>query len=109
MAVATRFDLGFLAGVSLQKPIELFLVAPGAAVVVEFQRAAGDVADDRIMPAGQLDSQSFYRAAEKLHCLSDSRWQPKPLTGGQDSRRIANLSLNRDNMRQVVFSFPWWL
>ena len=81
VALPAGLDLGLFDGVGLQKAVELLLVAPGAAVVVELQAAAGQVADDRIVPAGQLDRQAGGRAAEELDRAvrsgggSPSRWQ----------------------------------
>src|SRR5438045_3713876 len=98
---SSGFDLGFFTGIRLQKSIELLLLAPGAAVVIEFQRASRHIAHHRVMPAWQLNRQAFDRAAKELHGLVSWLWQPKPLTGGQNSRRVANLRLNRYNMGQV--------
>src|SRR5882724_1522577 len=109
MTLAPGLYLRLLTGIRLHETIQFLLVAPNAAVVVELQRAAGDIADDRIMPAGQLDSQSFSRRAEELDRPADWRRQTKPQAGGSHRRWVADLGLDRDNVghKNLLLSSNW--
>jgi len=81
------------------------LVAPGAAIVVELEVAAADIANDWVAPTRQLNSQSFGRLAEELDRPPDWRCQTKPQAGSSDRCWIADLGLNRDDMGHRP-SFP---
>ena len=60
MPLLAGFELGLFSRIGLQKPIELGLLAPGSAKVIELNAALIELADDRIAasraaaPPGQL-------------------------------------------------------
>ena len=81
------FDAGLLHRIHLQKFLQLFGVAPMAAEVVVFQLAAGQVANERIPPAGKLSSKASRRVTKELDGLPSRLGKAKAPAGGQHSRR----------------------
>src|SRR5947209_4154508 len=92
-AVATFASLDFclLAGVHLQKAIELFYFAPVATEVVVLDLAASQIADNRISPVRQSYCQAGCLSAEQVHGLVHRTWQAQPLAGRLHRRGVADL------------------
>ena len=96
--LTSRFEFGFLYGITLQEFIEFLLFAPATLKVVVLEFAAGRVADDGILPAGQLDAPAGVLAVVELGGPLRRRGQCQPLTGCRDRYRIADLGLDLDNV-----------
>ena len=96
----TSFDLSFFNGIRLEELVKFDRVAPVAVEVVVLQFSAGDVAEDRKSPAGQLHCQAGHGVAEQFDGALRRLRQLQPLAGSLNGHRIANLRLNLDDMTQ---------
>src|SRR5947209_844109 len=83
----------FLDRVALQEAVELGLLAPPAAVVVEVHGAGRGVDHHRVSPAGQLQDQAPDLAAEELADPFGRLDQAQARAGGADGGGVADLGL----------------
>src|SRR5947209_1349405 len=98
MAPLQCIEPSLLNRVGLHEPIEMLLIAPGAAVVV-VAHAAGEVIDDnRILPAVQLHEQAGRFAAEEARGAMNRLGQVQAATGSRESCGIVEAGLNRNDV-----------
>ena len=80
--------------------IEVLLIAPVALEIIEMDFAGLSLADDGVMPVGQLDDHAGCLAAVKLGGAGFWCGESKPLTGRLNRDLIANFGLDGDDMGQ---------
>jgi hypothetical protein len=90
VALLPRFGAGPFHGVDLEEAIKISPIAPPSPKIVEVELASGQIGDNGVLPIRELDSQTGDFAAEKPCGTLDGRGQTQSLTGGPDSRRVAN-------------------
>ena len=95
------FELRPFGGIGLQELIELGLISPSSAVVVKLDVPLAQVADDRVAPTWQLNSQTSGFGSEQLDRLMNGLWQLQAPAGGLDGHGITNLGLDLNDVRQV--------
>jgi hypothetical protein len=97
---ATSFRRCLANGIRLQEAVEVLLIAPTAAEVVELDLASGGVADDRVNPIRQLHGQVGDFAAEELGRTLLRRGQAQALAGSSDGGGVTNLRFDNNEMGQ---------
>ena len=100
VAVPTGFDFGPFNSVTLQEPVELFLLPSVPLKVVELNLAGIELADRGVSPAGELESEARSLAAKEpsgpLHRLR----QAQPPAGSANCLGIPDLGLDLNDMGQ---------
>lgn len=102
MAPFPSFDFGLLNRIHLNELVEMTLVAPTAAVVVESDRPGRRVDDGWVLPVGKLEEKPRRRAAEKFCRAVFGFGESQPATSRHDSGSVMNLRLNLHYVRHGV-------
>jgi hypothetical protein len=98
MPFLAGFDLGTLHSVRLEELLKFFGRTPFATKVVVLQLSAAEIADDRVVPAGQFYGEARSRRCEQLVLSADRRGQAETLTGRCDRCGVSNLRLNLNDV-----------
>jgi hypothetical protein len=99
-ALLSGFDPAFLDGVGLQKAVEVLLVSPLTAVVVELHLAGRGVADSGIIPVRQSHSQAFDFVIEKVVLALHGCRQAQPLASSLHGVRVSHFRLDGNSVTQ---------
>jgi hypothetical protein len=98
MALATGFKRGLLDGISLEKPVQLNLLAPAAAVIVKTDLAGTGVEHGWINPAGQSHQKPSGFGGKESDSARDGSIKPQSLAGKLDGDCIANFGFDLNNV-----------
>ena len=92
--------MGPLDGVRLQEAVQVLLVTPASSVGVLADRARLGVDDDRVEPVLEMHDQSACLAAVELGGAVVRLGQGEPAASRRDRGLVADLGLDRDDVRQ---------
>jgi len=91
-----------LRGIGPQKVVKLLLFAPLSSVVVVVDPTVVEIADDRVVPTGQLDSETGEAAAEQAVRADRRRRHADPPARGLSRGGVFDLGLDSDGMRHIA-------
>ena len=107
MSLFARFQFGPFHGVSLKKLMEMPLVSPAAAIVIEVQLRLVDIANDRIAPVGKLYLPAGGGYRKQHGGPEDRHRQVQSVAGEFNGRWIADLGFDRNNLTSSNSSRYW--
>jgi hypothetical protein len=98
VALLASFELRLLNGIGLEETVELNLLAPPTAVVVELQRTCARLTNDGVDPARKPYSPAFDLLREKLMQSKIRILDMEPTTSRLDGDRVSDLCLDLNNV-----------